>query len=86
MVGMLRLGVFSVSDPLPLYVCESHYYTMVSRGKVRDYVPVYNYDGLHCFFKECHSRVFRKILAGDGDKQTKKVFVFGDQVVEERVF
>ena len=75
--------MFLVSDLLPLYVCESHYYTMVSRGKVRDYVPVYNYDGLHCFFKECHGRVFRKILAGDGGVQTKPVFVWAGHVVEE---
>lgn len=74
-----------MSEPIPLYVCEPHYYVKVSQGKVRDYVPVYDYDGLHCYFKGCHNRVFRRILAGEGTQQTKKVFVYGNSVVEEEL-
>lgn len=68
---------------VPVYVCEQHYYVEVVKGKVRDYVPVYSSDGLQCFFKGCVEPVYRKILAGDGLDQKKKVFVFGDRVVEE---
>ena len=73
----------NMSEPIPLYVCEPHYYVKVTQGKVRDYVPVYNYDGVHCYFNGCHNRVFRRILAGEGTQQTKKVFAYHGQVIEE---
>lgn len=75
----------SMSEPIPLYVCESHYLVKVSQGKVVDYVAPLNVEGLHCYFKGCHSRVFRRILAGEGTEQTKKVFVYGNHVVEEEL-
>ena len=65
-----------------LYVCKKHYYLLVSRGKVNDFLP--SSEG-RCMMMGCRNQVFRRILIGKTGR-AKEVYIRKDgSLYEETV-
>lgn len=60
-------------------VCQKHYFLLVSRGKVNDFLPCF--EG-KCLLGSCSEPAFRRVLVGEVG-QSKKVIFDGVSLCEE---